>query len=181
MPDARTDQTWGTSQLVEFLAVLSGQLDEGVAMRAAVERVLESLDAEIGVLLDGDGLPSVVVGLRADDKRLFQLIAAGLDDGAGPHLDGFGECRTACAALAAGENSYRLLVARLGDEDFIAEGIVAATRNGVGARSDPTTVRGTRRTQRNASGCSSSFPGCSETSPPGCRCRKYLTPLHRAR
>ena len=119
MPDARTDQTWGTSQLVEFLAVLSGQLDEGVAMRAAVERVLESLDAEIGVLLDGDGLPSVVVGLRADDKRLFQLIAAGLDDGSGPHLDGFGECRTACAALAAGENSYRLLVARLGDEDFM--------------------------------------------------------------
>ncbi len=119
MADARTDQTWGTSQLVEFLAVLSGQLDERVAMRAAVERVLESLDAEIGILLDGDGAPTVVVGLHAEDKRLFQLIAAGLDEGTGAYLDGFGECRTACAALAAGEHSYRLLVARLGVEDFM--------------------------------------------------------------
>src|SRR5262245_34521813 len=98
MPDARTDQTWGTSQLVEFLAVLSGQLDEAMAMRAAVERVLESLDAEIGVLLDADGAPVVVVGLRADDKRLFHLIGIGLDTDQGSTVKGLGECRTACAA-----------------------------------------------------------------------------------
>jgi diguanylate cyclase (GGDEF)-like protein len=119
MPDARTDQTWGTSQLVEFLAVLSGQLDEANAMRAAVERVLESLDAEIGVLLDADCAPVVVVGLQADDKRLLRLIGIGLEVDRGSTVEGLGECRTACAALAAGADSYRLLVARLGVEDFL--------------------------------------------------------------
>ena len=42
--------SWSTSQLVEFLAVLAEQSDELTAQQVAVERVLESLDAEVVVL-----------------------------------------------------------------------------------------------------------------------------------
>ena len=35
-----TSDSWSTSQLVEFLAVLSEQPDEDAALRAGVERVL---------------------------------------------------------------------------------------------------------------------------------------------
>jgi len=69
MPDVGSDQSWATSQLVEFLGVLSAQSDEASALRAGVERVLESLDAEIGMLVV-DHTPTVVVGLPPGDPRL---------------------------------------------------------------------------------------------------------------
>ncbi|TML27873.1 MAG: hypothetical protein E6G35_09065, partial [Actinobacteria bacterium] len=52
--------SWSTSQLVEFLAVLAEQSDELTAQQVAVERVLESLDAEVGLLFNGQGVAAVV-------------------------------------------------------------------------------------------------------------------------
>jgi diguanylate cyclase (GGDEF)-like protein len=118
MPDARIDQSWGTSQLVEFLAVLSGQSDGAQAAQAAVERVLESLDADIGVLLNPDHSTAVVVGLSADDQRLCPLLESGLAGESSVDVKGLGECRTATAALGSGAPSQRLFVARLGTGDF---------------------------------------------------------------
>ena len=70
-----TSDSWSTSQLVEFLAVLSEQRDEDCALRAAVERVLESLDAEVGLLFGRDTVLSVVA-LAAVDPQVATFAAA---------------------------------------------------------------------------------------------------------
>ncbi len=115
-----TSDSWSTSQLVEFLAVLSEQTDEATALRAAVERVLESLDAEVGVLFSRDGVRTAV-GLGADDSQADALIAA-VRAGADPvHLAGLGDCRTAVVALDIGEDALHLLVARAGLLRFVPD------------------------------------------------------------
>ena len=114
-----TAHSWATSQLVEFLAVLAEQPDEASAQRAAVERVLESLDAEVGLYYRA-GVPPIVVGLRpGDDPR--QLIEAAQDGGAPVDISGLGQCRTAVAALDVGDDAARLLVARVGLADFLPD------------------------------------------------------------
>jgi len=112
-----TSQSWSTSQLVEYLAVLSDQPDEAHALRAAVERALESLDAEIGIL-SGTGIAPVVVGLPPDDDRIGALIAAVRDTATSVEVPGFGSCRAASVALDIGEDAPRLLVIRTRDDDF---------------------------------------------------------------
>jgi diguanylate cyclase (GGDEF)-like protein len=119
MPEDRADHSWGMSQLVEFLGVLSGQHDEATATRSAVERVLDSLGAEIGIVLRPDDVPRVVVGLQTDDPRVGEIIACAGDGQGRPCLDQLGECRVASVALAVGADSQRLLVVRLGREDFV--------------------------------------------------------------
>jgi diguanylate cyclase (GGDEF)-like protein len=122
MPDVGSDQSWATSQLVEFLGVLSGRSDEASATRAGVERVLESLDAEIGMLV-AEHTPEVVVGLPPDDARLTGVVDAALAGESATTLDELGECRIAAVALRvgalpAGAGAQRLVIARLGTEDF---------------------------------------------------------------
>lgn len=112
--------SWSTSQLVEFLAVLSEQPNEASAQRAAVERVLESFDAEVGVLF-GAATEPVVVGLRQDDDGLAALIAAVCDGADSVHLAGLGQCRTAVVALDVGDDAMHLLVARAGSEGFLPD------------------------------------------------------------
>src|SRR5262249_61690683 len=108
-----TSDSWSTSQLVEFLAVLSEQTDEATALRAAVERVLESLDAEVGVLFSRDGVRTAV-GLGADDSQAAALIAA-VQAGADPvHLAGLRGCRAAGGVVVIGQGSLLPLVARAG-------------------------------------------------------------------
>ncbi len=115
-----TPDSWSTSQLVEFLAVLSEQADEAAAHRAAVERVLEALDAEVGVLFNGAG-PPTVAGLADDDPQVGALVAAVRAGADAVELAGLGKCRTAMVALDAGEDDLALLVARAASEEFIAE------------------------------------------------------------
>src|SRR5262249_39923049 len=115
-----TSDSWSTSQLVEFLAVLSEQTDEATALRAAVERVLEALDAEGGVLFSRGGVRTAV-GLGADDSQADALITA-VRAGADPvHLAGLGDCRTAVVALDIGEDALHLLVARAGPLRFVPD------------------------------------------------------------
>jgi hypothetical protein len=117
MPDVGSDQSWATSQLVEFLGVLSAQSDEASALRAGVERVLESLDAEIGMLM-ADHTPTVVVGLPPATP------AAGRDGGRpGGRTGGdAGRARRVShrrrLALSVGAGAPRLVIARLGTQDF---------------------------------------------------------------
>ncbi|OLE24017.1 MAG: hypothetical protein AUG44_20580 [Actinobacteria bacterium 13_1_20CM_3_71_11] len=111
--------SWSTSQLVEFLAVLAEQSDELTAQQVAVERVLESLDAEVGLLFNGQGV-AAVVGLDPAVFEIEALIAAA--QAGGPvHLDGLGESRAAIVDLHPGQESLRLLVARAGAEEFVPE------------------------------------------------------------
>jgi hypothetical protein len=179
MPDVGSDQSWATSQLVEFLGVLSGQSDEASAMRAGVERVLESLDAEIGMLV-ADHTATVVVGLHSDDTRLAGLIEAALAGEPAMTLDDLGECRIATVALSVGAGSQRLVIARLGTEDFepteccccAAWPGSSSWHNGGFRCSRPST---------NASGSSSTCPGSSAASRPGCHWPRCSTPSPRAR
>src|SRR2546430_3693422 len=120
MSSDNASHSWSTSQLVEYLAVLSEQSDEAGAMRAAVERVLESLDAEVGVLFGTDAAPAVV-GLRRDDPQVATLVAGARNGSAAVHLPGLGECRTAVVALDVGDHALRLLVARAGTDEFVPD------------------------------------------------------------
>src|SRR5438067_3930428 len=115
-----TSASWSTSQLVEFLAVLSEQRDEQAALRLAVERVLESLDAEVGVLF-GPGPALAAVGLRPDDPQVDTLVAAARDGADTVHVAGLGDCRAAVGALDLGEDAVRLLVVRAGHEPFVPD------------------------------------------------------------
>ena len=116
-----TSHSWSTSHLVEFLAVLSEQRDEAGALRAAVERVLESLDAEVGVLFGPRTVPTVV-GLDPTDAQVAALVVTAAQAGAGSvHLAGLGECRIAVVALDIGDDALRLLVARAGTDEFVPD------------------------------------------------------------
>ncbi|HEU4426037.1 MAG TPA: EAL domain-containing protein [Pilimelia sp.] len=115
-----TSHSWSTSQLVEFLAALSAQEDEAGARRAAVERVLESLDAEVGVLFGPNATPTVV-GLGATDGQVATLIAAVQAGIASIRLADLGVCQLAAVALDIGDDAFRLLVVRSGTDEFVPE------------------------------------------------------------
>ncbi len=115
-----TSDSWSTSQLVEFLAVLSEQRDEEAALRAALERVLEALDAEVGVLFSRDTVLAVV-GLTAHDPQVEQLVAAARAGADTVTVDGLGRCRAAAATLDLGEDALRMLVVRAGTDGFVPD------------------------------------------------------------
>src|SRR5438874_630831 len=109
--------SWSTSQLVEFLALLAEETDETAALRAAVERVLEALDAEVGLLVAG-GRTITAVGLGPDAEPVADLLAVARG---GPDLvdvAGLGKCRAATVPLDA---AAQLVVARVGADHFSAE------------------------------------------------------------
>src|SRR4051794_25437976 len=103
-----TFDSWSTAHLVEFLAVLSEQREEHAALRAGVERVLESLDAEVGVLFGG-GTVLAAVGLPPGDPHIAALISA-TPDVDPVHIDGLGVCRAAVVSLHHDADALRLLV-----------------------------------------------------------------------
>jgi diguanylate cyclase (GGDEF)-like protein len=100
--------------------VLTEQLDEAHAQRAAVERALESLDAEVGFLL-GPGGKRVVVGLPSEDDRLGMLLAQVHDGTSSLAIPDFGPCRAAMVALDVGADAARLVVIRTRDDDFLPD------------------------------------------------------------
>src|SRR5436305_9350236 len=115
-----TSESWSTSQLVEFLAVLSEQRDEDAALGAAVERVLESLDAEVGLLFSREAVLTVV-GLAPDDAQVPVLVEAARSGADEARIEGLGTCRLAVVALDLGEDALRLLVIRAGPEPFVPD------------------------------------------------------------
>jgi diguanylate cyclase (GGDEF)-like protein len=117
--DARS---WSTHQLVEFLAGVSASADVEAAMRGAVERAAEALEAEVGALIVGDRVVTSVgfPGGRAPEPELLAL--AGAADGEAADLPGVGRCRVAGATLE-GEREARLVLARLGDDPFSREDV----------------------------------------------------------
>src|SRR2546421_5464177 len=111
--------SWSTSQLVEFLALLAEETDETAVMRAAVERVLEALDAEVGLLVAG-GRMVTAVGLGPDTEPVDDLLAVARG---GPDLvdvPGLGKCRAATVRLD-GAGAAHLVVARAGADHFSAD------------------------------------------------------------
>ena len=115
-------RSWSTHQLVEFMAGVSGCADVESAMRLAVERAAEALEAEVGALLTGDRVVTSIgfPGGRAPEIELLALADA--TDGDAVELPGVGRCHVASAALE-GEPAGRLLLGRLGDDTFDREDV----------------------------------------------------------
>ncbi len=109
---------WSTHQLTEYFSAVSASPDEDVAIRVAVERAVEALDAEVGAaVLAGEagvrgltGLPAAIAA-----EQLLPVVAGE------PVvvLPGLGETNGAHAAL--GSNISGGLVVARQDEAFSAE------------------------------------------------------------
>ncbi|BAL88335.1 putative diguanylate cyclase/phosphodiesterase with GAF sensor [Actinoplanes missouriensis 431] len=109
---------WSTHQLTEFFSAVSASGDADAAVRIAVPRALEALDADAGaVVLDGETGVRGLTGLPGE-IRAEQLSAAVAGE---PIIDLplLGEVNSAYAALGSGIGGG-LVVARL-DDEFSAE------------------------------------------------------------
>ena len=49
-------RSWATEQLTAFLGAVSGPVDEAAAIRAAIERIAETFEAEVAAIVSGSGV-----------------------------------------------------------------------------------------------------------------------------
>jgi len=112
---AKAAHEWVTSQLTEFVAVLSASESVGGALEAAAERAAEAFEAEVAAIVSShDVLASV--GFPAGAAPVSELLAAS----GGPNVivvPGAGECRTIFAPLQDPVVTG-LMVCRSGDDEF---------------------------------------------------------------
>jgi diguanylate cyclase (GGDEF)-like protein len=103
---------WSTQQLTEFLAAIGAASSRAAAVRLAVERVADAVEAEIAAILIGGRL-AAQVGFPpgAVPRGLLQRIAAGADS---VEIEGLGLCRTAASRLGD-DDEMRVVIARAGD------------------------------------------------------------------
>ena len=107
---------WSTQQLAEFLAVVSSVPDPAAALREAIERAAEALEAEVGAVVQG-GVVRASVGFpvaEAPEAELAAIVAAGAETA---ELPGLGLCRVTIAPLE-GAAEGAMLLARMGDDPF---------------------------------------------------------------
>ncbi len=112
-----SDQSQAAQQLVELLAVVSSCDDEPAAIRAAVERAAETLEAEIGGLVVA-GAVVTAVGLpeNSPDYGVLASVRAGRGEVAiGDMLCGTG------AAMLGGADEGTLVLARMDEPFSVAE------------------------------------------------------------
>ena len=105
--------SWSTQQLAEFLATVSSFPDQSSAISGAVERAAESLDAEVGALVQ-DGDVAVSIGFAEDEAPVALLHALARDDAREADLPGLGACSVAREPLYEGHPTW-LLVGRTGE------------------------------------------------------------------
>jgi diguanylate cyclase (GGDEF)-like protein len=105
-----------TQQLAEFLAVVSSVRDAPSAIRLAAERAARALEAEVGAVLDEDGVVTAVgfpVG-RVPAVQLEQVAAGTRTE---LEIPGAGRCHAVVAPIA-GSRPGHLLLARSGESGF---------------------------------------------------------------
>jgi len=109
---------WSTQQLTEFLAAIGTASSRAAAVRLAVERVADAVEAEIAAILIGGRL-AAQVGFPPDavPRGLLQRIAAGED---AIEIEGLGPCRTAASRLGD-DDDMRVVIARGGNVPFSGE------------------------------------------------------------
>ncbi|MEA2157072.1 MAG: hypothetical protein QOE11_3212 [Solirubrobacteraceae bacterium] len=111
-------ESWSTQQLTDFLALVSSLPDAHAALRAAVRRVSEVLEAEVVAVVRG-GSVSAATGPWSDAPPEEELTALAGDPETA-QLTGLGSCRVEVAPLETEEHG-RLLVARAGSEEFSSQ------------------------------------------------------------
>ncbi len=108
-------ESWSTQQLTEFVAQVGAFEDEDAAIRGAIERAAEALEAEVAaVVRDGKLLGSI--GFPIGDVPVEELIAAAAGELPTLEVPGAGSCVVISVELDDGPD--RLLVARHGQESF---------------------------------------------------------------
>ena len=107
---------WSTQQLAEFLAVVSSVPEPAAAIREAIERSAEALEAEVGAIVQ-DGAVTACVGFPAGMVPEAELLELATSDGDVADLPGLGECRVAVVPLE-GAGDGCMLLARMGDDPF---------------------------------------------------------------
>jgi diguanylate cyclase (GGDEF)-like protein len=110
---------WSTQQLTEFLAAIGMATSRRAAMRLAVERVAEAVEAEVvAILIRGRVAAQVGFPPEGAPRGLLQRIAAGEDP---VEIEGLGLCRTAAGRLGDDGDDMRVVVARAGDGPLSGE------------------------------------------------------------
>ena len=109
---------WSTQQLTEFLAAIGSASSRAAAVRLAVERVAEAVEAEVAAILIG-GRIVAQIGFPpgAAPRALLRRIAAGEDR---VEIEGIGRCRTAAGRLGENEE-MTVVIARAGDAPISGE------------------------------------------------------------
>lgn len=110
---------WSTQQLIELLAHVSSFTDEASAMRGAIERAAEAVEAEAAALIR-DGRVVASVGFPAGEVPEAALVGASGGHGGELELTGLGECHAACVPVD-GSPAGRMVVARAGTDAFDRE------------------------------------------------------------
>jgi two-component system, cell cycle sensor histidine kinase and response regulator CckA len=123
-PRAGSTGHWSVQQLTGFLAMVSSAEDERTASRVAVERAVEALGADIGVLFRAG---TIVASAGMSRDPMLEAALADVADGHTARLmaPGVGE-RPALAITVEPETPSRLVFTRAGDVDFTPEEIYLA-------------------------------------------------------
>ncbi len=118
-PTGSSPVNWSTQQLTAFLATVSAAPDERTAVRLAVERAAEALDAEVAALLRR-GEVYVSIGFPSDPalERALAEVAAGRTTSL--HAPGLGEC-AALAIEVEDDTPTSLVLARSTGELFAVD------------------------------------------------------------
>src|SRR4051812_18616995 len=103
---------WSTHQLTEFLAIVSSAANADGAIRDAVERAAEALEAEFGAIVQ-DGAVAASVGFPPSGVPEAQLVEVASVRCGELDVPGAGAAATASVALDA-EHGSALVVARIG-------------------------------------------------------------------
>ncbi|MBB5873519.1 diguanylate cyclase (GGDEF)-like protein [Allocatelliglobosispora scoriae] len=106
-------------QLLELLAVVTTLSDEAAAIRGAVERAAQALEAEVAAVVV-DGRVAAAVGFAAGAVPVEDLIAVGRRERDWIEVRGLDKCQ-AIAAPWGGAHPGQLIIARWGDEPFTVE------------------------------------------------------------
>ncbi len=119
-----TSPGWSTRQLAEFLEAISAVGDVGTARRAAVDRVVEALGAELAAVVTDRG---VLVAIGLDPEQVSGAALAAVRQGRSKTIEvpGLGRCVAVSIAIG-GEQDESLLVARTGQERFSSEELSVA-------------------------------------------------------
>ncbi len=115
----RAAESWSTQQLADFLTLVSSFADEASALRGAIERAAEALDAEVGAIVRG-GEVLASIGFPAGTDVAAALARVATSESSCTDLPRL-ECCSVVAADLEDDDRGRLLVARLGEATFSRE------------------------------------------------------------
>jgi diguanylate cyclase (GGDEF)-like protein len=106
-------------QLLELLAVISSYPDEDSAMRGAVERAAQALEAEVAAVVFGDRV-AASVGFPAGQVPEAELVAVARKEQRKLLVPGVGQCLTTAAGWG-GTHPGHLVMARWGEHFSVQE------------------------------------------------------------